>query len=282
MGLKSILCVALNGARRQKTENPAVPISPAEIAAAAAEGAKAGAAIAHVHARSPDGQATQDPAVYAEIIRRIEDTSDIIVQISIGGLGFSVEELLQPLAIGPEMASFPLRVLHDADADPLAELRGMAARMKQHGVRPELDGGSLPMLQAALVLHAEEAFASPLCFGFVLGDVKEMPDGARRLLALRQDIPDGSHWWAMKGGAHALGLAALAVSLGGHVRTGFEDTVRDPRTGELAASNAHLIAGLADLSSRLGRDPASPQEARDMLSLRRPAIGAAASSAAPA
>jgi 3-keto-5-aminohexanoate cleavage enzyme len=178
-----------------------------------------------------------------------------------------VEELLQPLTIEPEMASFPLRVLNDGDADPLADLRHMAARMKQHGVRPELDGSSLPMLQAALALHAEKAFASPLCFGFVLGDVKEMPDGARRLLALQQDIPDDSHWWAMKGGAHSLGLAALAVNLGGHVRTGFEDTVRDPLTGEVAASNAHLVDGLANLSSSLGRDPASPKEARQMLSL---------------
>jgi 3-keto-5-aminohexanoate cleavage enzyme len=267
MGRKTILCVALNGARRNKSENPAVPVTPAEIAAAAVESAKAGAAIAHIHARSPDGKATQDPAIYAEIIRRIEDASDIIVQISIGGLGFSVEELLQPLTIEPEMASLPLRVLNDADPDPLADLRHMAARMKQHGVRPELDGGSLPMLQAALALHEERAFASPLCFGFVLGDVKEMPDGARRLLALQQDIPTDSHWWAIKGGAHALGLAALAVSLGGHVRTGFEDTIRDPLTGDLAASNARLVEGLAKLTSRLGRDPATPKEARAMLSL---------------
>ena len=86
MGTNTILSVAINGACRQKSENPAVPISPKKIAASAVACAKAGASIAHIHARMSDGKATQDPAVYAEIIKRIADETDIIVQVSIGGL----------------------------------------------------------------------------------------------------------------------------------------------------------------------------------------------------
>jgi 3-keto-5-aminohexanoate cleavage enzyme len=139
--------------------------------------------------------------------------------------------------------------------------------MKQHRVRPELDASSLPMLEGALALHREKMFEAPLCFGFVMGDVKEMAEGASRLLAFQAQIPQGSHWWAMKGGGHALGVASLAISLGGHARTGFEDTVRDLRTGELAPSNEHLVASLADLSCKLGRNPATPKEARAILSM---------------
>jgi 3-keto-5-aminohexanoate cleavage enzyme len=267
MSSKTILSVAINGARRQKSENPAVPISPKEIAVSAVACAKAGAAVAHIHARMNDGKATQEPSVYAEIIKRIADESDIIVQMSIGGLGFSIDELLVPLVIEPEMASFPLRALNEAEADPLHELRKMASRMKAHRVRPELDASSLPMLQGALALHRENMFEAPLCFGFVMGDVKQMAEGASRLLSFQQQILEGSQWWAMKGGGNALGVASLAISLGGHARTGFEDTVRDPLTGELAPSNEHLVASLADLSCKLGRDPASPKEARAMLSM---------------
>jgi 3-keto-5-aminohexanoate cleavage enzyme len=264
---KTILSVAINGARRQKSENPGVPISPREIAASAIACGKAGAAVAHIHARSEDGKATQEPALYAEIIKRVSDESDIIVQMSIGGLGFSIDELLAPLVIEPEMASFPLRALNQADADPLADLRRMASRMKQYRVRPELDASSLPMLEGALTLHRENMFETPLCFGFVMGDVKEMAEGAARLLSFHNHVPQGSHWWAMKGGANALGVASLAIGLGGHVRTGFEDTVRDLRTGDLAPSNEHLVAYLADLSCRLGREPATAKEARTLLSM---------------
>jgi 3-keto-5-aminohexanoate cleavage enzyme len=271
MSSKTILSVAINGARRQKSENPAVPISPKEIAASAVACAKAGASVAHIHARMRDGKATQEPAVYAEIIQRIADESDIIVQVSIGGLGFSIEELLVPLVIEPEMASFPLRALNEGDADPLADLRKMASRMKAHRVRPELDASSLPMLDGALALHREKMFETPLCFGFVMGDVKNMSEGATRLLSFQAQVPQGSQWWAMKGGGNALGVASLAISLGGHVRTGFEDTVRDLRTGDLAPSNEHLVASLADLSCKLGRDPATPKEARAILSMPGPA-----------
>lgn len=265
---KTILSVALNGARRQKSDNPAIPISPKEIAASAVACAKAGAAIAHIHARTDDGRATQNPTVYAEIIKRIADESDIIVQISIGGLGFTIDELLQPLIIEPEMASFPLRVLNPADADPLAELRKMATLMKQHRVRPELDASSLPMLDGAQALYRDQLVETPLCFGFVMGDVKEMSEGAARLLSFQTKVPAESHWWAMKGGRHALDVAALAISMGGHVRTGFEDTLHDLRTGELAASNEHLVSALADLSRRQGREPATPRDARALLSIQ--------------
>ena len=121
------------------------------------------------------------------------------------------------------------------------------------------------MLEGALALDREKMFEAPLCFGFVMGDVKDMSEGASRLLSFQAQIPQGSQWWAMKGGGNALGIASLAISLGGHARTGFEDTVRDLRTGELAASNEYLVASLADLSCKLGREPATPKEARTML-----------------
>ena len=166
---KTIICVAPLGAWAQKADKPRTPITPAEIAADVVECAKAGAAVAHVHARRPDGGPTQDTETYREIVSRIREKSDIVVQISIGTRGFSIDDALAPIALQPEMASFPLRVLGDAaEPDPLADMEYMARRMTEAGVCPELDGATEEMLAAALAVRERGALVDPMCFGLIL------------------------------------------------------------------------------------------------------------------
>jgi len=269
MSPKTIIAVAPLGAWAMKSDNPAVPLTPSEIASAVHDCAKAGAAIAHVHARTPDGKPSQDPAIYKEIMERIREKSDIVIQISIGTRGFAIDDALQPVALRPESCSFPLRVLRDeADGDPLADIEYMARRMTEAGVRPELDGSTPEMLKAALAVRERGVLTDPLCFGLVLREPETAHETVRKVIDLSEILPPQAHWWVAKGGKHQLPARATAIALGGHVRVGFEDSVFDFEGDRLAASNAYLVDRIARVATSLGRDPATPDEARRMLSLR--------------
>jgi 3-keto-5-aminohexanoate cleavage enzyme len=263
---RTIVCVAPLGAWTTKADNRATPISPIEIAEAVAACAKAGAAIAHVHARTPEGKPTQDIAVYREIVRLIRERCDIVVQLSIGTRGFAIDDALEPIALKPEMASFPLRAIGGPDAgDRLKDLVYMAERMTAAGVRPELDGSTEEMLRAAAEIRAKGALIDPLCYGLVLGDPATPREAIGKLLAFSEIVPDGALWWAAKGGQWQLEVRAAAIALGGHVRTGFEDSHLDFDGSRPAPSNAYLVERMVDLVQRMGREPATPAQAREMI-----------------
>ena len=127
---KTVVMVAPTGSRYMKADHPAIPLSPREIAEDVAACVEAGASVAHLHARGPDGRSTQDPEVYREIIERIRERTDVVIQLSIGAKGFTVDEALRPLVLEPEMASLPMRNV----ATQPEEVHQMAAAMKLRGV----------------------------------------------------------------------------------------------------------------------------------------------------
>lgn len=265
---KTIICVAPLGAWAQKADNPRTPITPAEIAADVVECAKAGAAVAHVHARLPDGGPTQDTETYREIVSRIREKSDIVVQISIGTRGFSIDDALAPIALQPEMASFPLRVLGDAaEPDPLADMEYMARRMTEAGVCPELDGATEEMLAAALAVRKRGALVDPMCFGLILKEPETERETVEKVVRFSGLLPTSAHWWVAKGGRHQLAARAAAIALGGHVRVGFEDSTNDFDGSRPAPSNAHLVERMVDLAAALDRPAVTPDEARRDLRL---------------
>src|SRR5258707_7840080 len=110
-----IICVATSGALASRAENPALPYAPQEIADEIVRGAEAGAAMAHVHARTPDGKPTQDVEAFREIVERVQGRADISLELSRGARGFTVEESLAPLALRPAMASFPMEIRSQAN-----------------------------------------------------------------------------------------------------------------------------------------------------------------------
>jgi 3-keto-5-aminohexanoate cleavage enzyme len=123
------------------------------------------------------------------------------------------------------------------------------------------------MLEAAVALRQRNALEDPLCFGIIVGNPSSMRDAAERILGLSAIVPEGAHWWVAKGSPYLLEAAALTISLGGHVRTGFEDTVFDFDGSQLAPSNAYLVESMAELIHRLGRQLATPDEARRILNI---------------
>ncbi|MFT8246829.1 3-keto-5-aminohexanoate cleavage protein [Roseomonas sp. BN140053] len=268
MSRRAIIAVAPNGARVLRQHNAAVPITPLEIAEEVAACARAGAAIAHVHARHADGTPSQAVETYAEILRLIRERCNIIVQVSIGVRGFDLEEALRPIVLRPEMASFPLRALRSGEGeDRLADLVDMAGRMRAAGVRPELDASDVPMLEAGLALLARGAVAEPPCFGLMVGEAPTARATIRGLLDLAERLPEGAHWWAGKGGRWQIELRAAALAMGGHLRVGFEDSVLDRAGDAPAPNNAYWVEQAVDLAQALGREPATPAEARAMLSM---------------
>ncbi len=261
------------GAEVMKTDNPAVPYTPAEIAAEAIAAVKAGASIVHLHAREDDGSPSQDPARFAEAIRLIRRDVDVIIQISTGGaVSATPDERLQPvrdLAPAPEMASLTLGTVNfgaDVFWNPPDLIETFAREFLERGIKPELEIFESGMMTTAQRLAKKGLIASPLHFDFVLGVPGALSGTPENLMHLYAQLPAGSTWTVAGIGAAELKLGTLAIAMGGHVRVGFEDNVFY-RKGELATSNAQLVSRIARIAAELDRPIATPDEARALLSM---------------
>lgn len=270
---KLIITAALSGAEVTREQQPALPITPDEIAQAAFECAQAGAAIVHVHARQPDGTPTQDREIYRSIIAAIRERCDVIVQVSTGGaVGMTPTERLAPVTLAPEMATLSMGSVNfggDVFMNHPADMAVFAQTMRTHGVKPELEIFDSGMLTTASRWLKKGLLEGPLHFDFVLGIPGGMAGTPEALLYLKSQLPPQSTWTVAGIGAAQLPLAAMAIVLGGHVRAGFEDNVFY-RKGELASSNAQLVARIARISRELERPLATPDEARALLGMGAP------------
>lgn len=267
-----IITAALTGAEVTRAQQPALPLTPEEIACAAEACAAAGAAIVHVHARHPDGRPTQDAAVYRQIIDAVRARCNVIVQVSTGGaVGMSPAERLAPVTLAPEMATLSMGSVNfgnDVFLNTPADMEVFARTLRAHGVKPELEIFDSGMLATARRWLQKGLLDSPAHFDLVLGIPGAMPGTPEALMYLRAQLPEGASWTVAGIGAAQLPLATLAIVLGGHVRVGFEDNVYY-RKGELAHSNAQLVARIARIAQELDRPVATPDEARALLGIGR-------------
>jgi 3-keto-5-aminohexanoate cleavage enzyme len=267
---KLIITAALTGAEVTKKQQPNLPVTPDEIAEAAYEAYKAGASIVHIHARDKDGNSTQDYEVYKEIKEKIEAKCPVIFQPSTGGaVWHTPEERLQPVELRPEMATLSTGTCNfgpDVFMNSQEYIEKFAKRMKELGVKPEIEVFERGMINNALTLVKKGLIDEPLHFDFVMGVPGAISGEIRDLLYLVESIPKGSTWTVAGIGRYELPLATAAILLGGHVRVGFEDNIYY-RKGELAKSNAQLVERIVRLANELGRQVATPDEAREILGL---------------
>lgn len=267
---KLIITAALVGAEVTRQEQPNLPLTPAEIADAAFDCWQAGASMVHLHARKPDGSSTQNAAVFADIISLIRRRCDIIIQVSTGGaVGMTAEERLAPVTLKPEMATLTTGTVNfgeDIFVNSLADIEQFAQVIKQYGVKPEVEVFDSGMVATALRLVRKGLLTPPLHFDFVLGVPGGAPATLKTLLHLTETIPAGSTWSVAGIGAAELPLAVQAILQGGHVRVGFEDNIFYTK-GVLAKSNAQLVERVVRISREIGREIASPAEARQILGL---------------
>ena len=256
--------------------NPAVPYTPAEIAQATVECCGAGAAIAHIHVRDPEtGRPDFRIDLFREVMDRIRDECDIIINLTTSGLFLSgpslIDKRLQPVTLRPEICSLDVGSVNFADrvfVNPPEWGRTAAKRMLEHGVKPEIEvfdvghiGQARSLIEQGLV---DEPALLQLCMGVKWG----IPATAENLLFMQSKLPADAHWSVLGVGRAQLPMIALGVLLGGNLRVGFEDNLY-LRQGVLAESNAQLVEMATDLVRSLERVPATPNEARQILGIEQ-------------
>ncbi|HZK09804.1 MAG TPA: 3-keto-5-aminohexanoate cleavage protein [Clostridia bacterium] len=268
---KLIITAAICGAEVTKEHNPAIPYTVEEIAREAKSAYDAGASIIHLHVREDDGTPTQDKARFQACIEAIREVApDVIIQPSTGGaVGMTDLERLQPTEIeGTEMATLDCGTLNFGGDEIFINtentIKNFGKIMIERGIKPEIEVFDKGMIDYAIRFEKQGFIKKPMHFDFVLGI--QMAATARDLAFMVDSIPAGSTWTVSGVGRHEFPMAAIGIAMGGHVRVGFEDNVYLDR-GVLAKSNGELVERVVRIAKELGREIASPAEARKILSL---------------
>ena len=285
---------AVTGAGDTAARSEHVPVTPAQIADSAIDAARAGAAIVHIHVRDPEtGRGGRDPAHYREVVERIRAAElDVVINLTAGMGGDLVlggeDNPLPPDPDGTDMVSAAERLEHVAELRPEictldcgtmnfaaggdyvmvntpSMLRAMAARIRDLGVRPELEVFDTGHLVFVDELIAAGLIEGPpmiqLCTGIPYG----APDDPATLLAMVNRLPPDAVFSAFSIGRMQLPFVALAPLLGGNVRVGLEDNLYLSR-GRLA-TNAELVARAVSILEAMNVNVLGPAEVREKLAL---------------
>ncbi|HZK42294.1 MAG TPA: 3-keto-5-aminohexanoate cleavage protein [Clostridia bacterium] len=269
---KVIITAAISGAEVTKEMNPAVPYRVEEFVREAKSAADAGAAIIHLHARHDNGSPTQDRERYRIIMDAIREACpQVIIQPSTGGAtGMTAQERLQPTELDPEMASLDCGTMNFGGDEIFINTENMiiefAARMRERGIKPELECFDKSHIDMALRLVSQGHIDRPLHFNIVLGVNGGATATPRDLLFLRHSLPEDASYTVTAMGRQQLPLNVMAMAMGGHPRTGFEDNLYYAR-GVKAESNGQLVARLVRIAKEMNLEVASPDEARQILKM---------------
>ena len=286
---KVVLTVSVTGSIGDRSSNPALPVTPKEIAESAVEAAAAGAAVAHIHVRDiQTGKPSMEMQMYEETVRRIRDHSDILLNLTTGaGARFIPAEddpsdpgpgttLTSPqrriahvLALKPEICSLDVGSM---DFGPhlfvnfLPHVEWMAEQISAAGVKPELEVFDMGHIEKAKHLIRTGRIKSPPLFQLCTGIRWGIPATPESMIAMKGLLPDDALWTGFGIGATSFPMVAVTAVLGGNVRVGFEDSLYIEK-GKLAASNRQLVEKAVAILRLLGKEPASPDEARRLLKL---------------
>ena len=269
---KLIITAAICGAEVTKEQNPAVPYTVKEMVREAKSAYDAGAAVIHVHVREDDGTPTQSKKRFKEVLDAIyKEIPDVLVIPSTGGaVGMSAEERLQPTELFPEMATLDCGTCNFGDdvfENTIPMMREFGKRMLENNIKPEYECFEMGHLDTILRLAQKgQVPGAPMRVDVVVGVVGCTPATGENLAWLVRNIPEGSTWTATGIGRYQFPIAMAAIPMGGNVRVGFEDNLYLSK-GVLAKSNGELVEKVVRLSRELGREIASPAEARRILSL---------------
>lgn len=269
---KVVITVAQTGAMSSKSMNPNVPEQPDEIAASAYDCFNEGAAICHIHARGKDGLPTADTEIYQDIHDRIRAKCNMIIQDSTGGgPNLSQEERIQCLKTGPEMASLNMGSLMriggpykgTAWSNLPEEIDHYVKEMAKYNVKPEMEVFNHGMLVDVRRVIKEGLVKKPYYVNIVLGMRYQGAEPAtpETLYSIVKSLPPDTIFNCTGVGSMQTPMAAMAMILGGCVRVGLEDNLYYSK-GELAKSNAQLVARIVRIARDLGMEPATPDEAR--------------------
>lgn len=303
MGKKAIITAAITGAIHIPSQSEYLPITPEEIAQQAVDAGRAGAAVAHIHARHPeDGHPVADVRIFQQICDRIREESDIILCLTTGGdpTTMTLEQRLSPVTqLKPELASLNSGSFNFA-LHPLAErlaeyrfdwerpyllstednihnntFRSMREYLEifdQAGTRPEFEVYDLGQINNLKYFYDRGMIRPPFDVQFVLGILGGLPATVENLVHLVDAAQkalgmETLRWSVVGAGRQQMPLGAAALAMGGNVRVGLEDSVWLSK-GVKARTNAEQVEKIVRIAGELSIETATPAEARVLLGLK--------------
>ena len=268
---KLIITLSMLGNVPTKELNPATPITPSEICDVLEECCELGVSVAHLHARDENERPTHSRDAYRAILDEIDRRGiNVITQPSTGARGGenTLESRGQMLDLDCEMGSlatgssnFPTTV----NANEPDMIVGMAKKMQMNGIKPEIEAFDVSMIDSAKFLASRGILDNPLHFNMVMnvpGSIKGTP---RNLMYMVESLPADATWTVSGIGRSQVQMLGMAMLLGGHVRTGLEDVLEIEKG--VPATNKLLVERVVEMAKVLGREIATPDEAREIMSM---------------
>ncbi|MGI9464746.1 MAG: 3-keto-5-aminohexanoate cleavage protein, partial [Aestuariivirgaceae bacterium] len=289
MNFEVVVTCAVTGAGDTTGKHAGVPVTPKQVADAAIEAAKAGAAVAHCHVRDPEtGKGSRDPELFKEVVDRIRSAdTDVVINLTAGMGGDWVPDENNPAMPGPgtdmigpaerlahvemlkpEICSLDCGTLNFGNGNEIyistpPYLREMARLVQSWGVKPELEVFDLGHIRFAKQMVAEGLVDEPPMFQICLG----IPWGADQTVdtmkVMKDELPAGASWASFGISRMQMPMAAAATALGGNVRVGLEDNIYLDRG--VLATNGQLVERVVEIIERMGARAVTPAEARTKL-----------------
>ncbi len=302
MSTKVIITAAITGAIHTPSMSPYLPITPKQIADEAVRAYEEGAAVAHIHVRNPEnGMPSPDLELFREVVTQIKSRCNMILCLTTGGgFGMTTEQRVAVVpTFKPELASFNFgsmnfALFHVLDGrfkefkypwekeylvmtedfifpNTFKTLREFCEIFNANETKPELEIYDLGMINNVAFMLERGYLKRPVYMQFVLGILGGAPATIENLLYFYQTaqktIGGDFTWSVCAAGRHQINMCTAALLMGGNVRVGLEDNLYLEK-GVLAKSNAEQVAKIVRIARELGREPATPDEARQMLGLK--------------
>jgi len=269
---------------------PNLPITPKQIADSAIEARAAGASVAHIHVRDPKtGDQSMDFKLYEEVFNRIRDHSDIIINLTLGPGARIIPDKNDPIGLGPgsTLCQPEKRLEHVVRLKPelcsldvgsmdfgrhvfvnySEHVEWMAEQIQAAGVKPEMEVFSLGHISIGKHLIETKRVKEPAIFQLCLGVPGGIPATPLNMITMKQALPPNALWAGFGIAAGCFPMVAMAAILGGNIRAGMEDNLYLSK-GVRAKTNTELVERAVNIIRLLGKEPATPDEARKMLALK--------------
>jgi uncharacterized protein (DUF849 family) len=285
MNDKVIVTCALTGVLANRDQCPWVPYTPAEIAEEARRAYEAGAAVVHIHARTDQGGPTFEPATYAAIAEETKKRCPVILNFSTGGAGPMEGRVAHIAQVKPAIGALNMGSMNYAKyspkrkefvfdfvfENPFRDISYLLKVMKEANVKPELECFDVGHTNSIGPLIDKGLLKRPLQFSFIMGVLGGIRATAENLAMQAREAPPDSTWEVIGISHEQWLMVGAALSLGGNVRVGLEDNFYlDSKGSVMAKSNGDLVAKAVRMSRDMGREPATVDEARKLLSLDQP------------
>lgn len=278
MSDKRIISCALTGNWGDQSKNPALPMTPEEIAQSAFEAYQAGAAVVHIHMRDEEGKPTMRVDLFEKTIKLIREKCDVVINMtssgghSLDGMAADETRMYPFKVLKPEMGSYDcgtMNWLHQTVFENNPQfLEALGLLYQEVGTKPEIEIFDIGMLDTAKYYVKKGILKAPCHFQFIMGAPGGMAGTIDNLVYLHSQLPEGSTWSASGLSKAHVPVMLAALAMGGHIRVGLEDNMYYSH-GVLAKSNAQLVERAANIIKAAGFEVATPDDAREILGLKK-------------